>query len=146
MTNTTKDDVTELAELAYDAIRPRNPYDYQPYTVERVFRESVKAVKNTHSIRIDPGEAAVRIAGRLEKLPSRTSKARRVKAEESESGDPFNERVERYAEEFVQRLLIERYECKPSLLKRQANDLADGFYAATIRLQRETTDNTTETN
>ncbi|GGM62803.1 CRISPR-associated protein Csc3 [Halarchaeum rubridurum] len=146
MTNAIKDDITELAKLAYDAVRPRNQYDYQPYSVERVFRESVKAVKNTHGIRIDPDEATMRIAGRLEKLPSRTRKARRVKAEESESGDPFHERVERYAETFVQRLLVERYECKPSLLKRQANDLADGFYAATIRLQRETTDDTTETN
>jgi len=69
-----------------------------------------------------------------------------VPAEKSRSGDQLNERIERYADTFAQRLLVDRCEGKPSLLKRRANNLADGFYAATIQLQRETTDNTTETN
>jgi CRISPR-associated protein Csc3 len=33
---------------------------------------------------------------------------------------------------------------KPSLLKRDANNLADGFYAATLRLQRELWNDDTE--
>jgi len=68
-----------------------------------------------------------------------------VPAEKSRSGDQLNERIERYADTFAQRLLVDRCEGKPSLLKRRANNRGR-LYAATIQLQRETTDNTTETN
>lgn len=145
MTNTTKDDVTELAELAYDAIRPAYGND-KPYAIERVFRESVKAVKDSNEFRLSADEAALLVAGRLEKLHQRSEQVWPVPAEKSRSGDQLNKRIERYADAFAQRLLVDRCEGKPSLLKRRANNLADGFYAATIQLQRETTDNTTERN
>lgn len=145
MTNVTKDTVTELAELAYDAVRPVYGND-SPYAVERVFRESVKAVKDSNEFRLSADEAALLVAGRLEKLHRRSEQVWPVPADKSRSGDPLNERIERYAETFAQRLLVDRCEGKPSLLKRRANNLADGFYAATIRLQRETTDDTTESN
>lgn len=145
MTNTTKDDVTELAELAYDAIRPVYGND-KPYAIERIFRESVKAVKDSNEFRLSADEATLLVAGRLEKLHQRSEQVWPVPAEKSRSGDQLNVRIERYASAFAQRLLVDRCEGKPSLLKRRSNNLADGFYAATIRLQRETTDNTTETN
>lgn len=133
---TTKDDITALAELAYDAIRP-NPSNDNAYAIERVFRESVKAVKESNEFRISADEAALLISGRLQKLPGRSDQVYRVPSADSERGDHLNERIERYANEFAQRLLVDRCDGKPSLLKRRANNLADGFYAATIKLQRE---------
>lgn len=135
MSETTKDDITALAELAYNAIRP-NPSNDSAYAIERVFRESVKAVKDSNEFRIGADEAALLVAGRLQKLPERSDQVYRVPADDSESGDPLNDRIERYAEAFAQRLLVDRCEGKPSLLKRRANNLADGFYAATVKLQQ----------
>lgn len=135
MSDTTKDDITTLAELAYDALRP-NPSNDNAYAIERVFRESVKAVKDSNEFRIDPEEAELLVTGRLQKLPDRSDQVYRVPAEDSESGDPLNDRIERYAEAFSHRLLADRCEGKPSLLKRRANNFADGFYAATVKLQQ----------
>lgn len=134
MTTTTKDDISYLAELAYDAIRPA-PGNDKPYAVERVFRESVKAVKGSNQFRLDEDEAAVLVAGRLQKLPDRSEQVYRVSEEKSKHGGHLNERIERYAETFAERLLVGRCDGKPSLLKRQANNFADGFYAATLQLQ-----------
>lgn len=149
MTNTTtKDVITVLAELAYDAIRPVYGNN-KPYAIERVFRESVKAVKDSNEFRMSADEATLLVAGRLQKLPDRSDQVYRVSAEKSEHGGHLNERIERYAEAFAKHLLVDRCEGKPSQLKRRANNLADGFYAATIRLQRETaqenSDETTDT-
>lgn len=143
---TTKDDITELAELAYDAIRPVYGND-KPYAIERVFRESVSAVKDSNEFRINAEEAALLVAGRLHKLPDRSDQVFRVSEEKSQRGGHLDERIERYADAFARRLLVDRCEGKPSLLKRRSNNFADGFYAATIRLQRESAqENSTETN
>jgi hypothetical protein len=100
-----------------------------------VFRESVKAVKDSNQFRMDADEAALLVAGRLQKLPDRSEQVFRVSREESEQGGHLNERIELYAEAFAERLLIGRCDGKPSLLKRRANGFADGFYAATLQLQ-----------
>lgn len=147
MSTTTKDDITELAELAYDAIRPVYG-NSKPHAIERVFRESVKAVKESNELRIDTSEAAVLIAGRLQKLHRRSDQVYPVPTEQSTHGGYLDERIERYAQAFARKLLADRCEGKPSLLKQRSNNFADGFYAATLRLQRESAredDETTET-
>lgn len=131
---TPKDDITHLAELAYDAIRPASDND-KAYAIERVFRESVKAVKESNEFRMDADEATLLVAGQLQKLPDRSDQVYRVSRDDSEYGGHPNERIERYAEAFAQRLLIGRCEGKPSLLKRRSNNFANGFYAATLRLK-----------
>jgi len=136
---TARDDISELAALAYDAIRPVYGND-KPYAVERVFRESVKAVKESNEFRVNAGEAELLVTGRLQKLLRRSNQVYRVSKTESEHGGHLNERIERYAEAFAQRLLVDRCEGKPSLLKRRSNNFADGFYAATLRLQRQSSD------
>lgn len=136
---TTRDDISELAALAYDAIRPVYGND-KPYAVERVFRESVKAVKESNEFRVNADEAELLVAGRLQKLPGRSNQVYRVPKTDSKHGGHLNERIERYAEAFAQRLLVDRCEGKPSLLKRRANNFADGFYAATLRLQHQSGD------
>ncbi len=130
----TSDTISELAELAFDVIRP-DPTNSKPYAVERVFRESVKAVKNFGPVRPSRQDAVYAVAGRVGKL--RSEQVYPVGHKESEHGGSFDERVERYAEFFVDEVLFGMFDGEPSKLKRRSNNLADGFYAATLRLQRD---------
>jgi len=108
-----------------------------------VFRESVKAVKEFGPIDISRQDAIDAVAGRVGKVPERSEQVYRVPHEDSEAGGTYDERVERYAQFFVDNVLIGMFDGKPSRLKRRSNNLADGFYAATLRLQREQFDNDT---
>lgn len=139
MSEQTDEVITTLATYAFDAIRPV-PWNTKPHAVERVFRESVKAVKDANTLEIGRQNAIDRVTGRLQKLPDRSDQAFRVSEEKSERGGKLNERIEAYAEYFVDEVLIGMYDSQPSVLKRHANNLADGFYAATLRLQREARD------
>lgn len=130
----TSDTISELAELAFDVIRP-DPTNSKPYAVERVFRESVKAVKNFGPVQPSRQDAVYAVAGRVGKL--RSEQVYPVGYEDSEHGGSFDERVERYAEFFVDEVLFGMFDGEPSKLKRRSNNLADGFYAATLRLQRD---------
>jgi len=130
----TSDTISELAELAFDVIRP-DPTNSKPYAVERVFRESVKAVKNFGPVQPSRQDAVYAVAGRVGKL--RSEQVYPVGHEDSEHGGSFDERVERYAEFFVDEVLFGMFDGEPSKLKRRSNNLADGFYAATLRLQRD---------
>ena len=130
----TSDTISELAKLAFDVIRP-DPTNSKPYAVERVFRESVKAVKDFGPVRPSRQGAVFAVAGRVGKI--RSEQVYPVGHEESEHGGSFDERVERYAEFFVDEVLFGMFNGEPSKLKRRSNNLADGFYAATLRLQRD---------
>lgn len=136
----TSDTISELAARAFDVIRPA-PGNNKPYAIERVFRESVKAVKEFGPLDISRQDAIDAVAGRVGKVPERSEQVYRVPHEDSTVGGTYDERVERYAEFFVDEVLIGMFDGKPSRLKRRANNLADGFYAATLRLQREQYDN-----
>lgn len=143
----TSDTISELAERAFDVIRPSPTGGRpKPYAVERVFRESVKAIKEFGPVRPSRQDAIDAVAGRVGKVVNRSDQVYPVGHEESEHGGSFDERVERYAEYFVDEVLFGMFDGEPSKLKRRSNNLADGFYAATLRLQRkeyadETADN-----
>lgn len=128
--------ISELAARAFDVIRPA-PGNDKPYAIERVFRESVKAVKEFGPLEISRQDAVDTVAGRVGKITDRSEQVRPVGYEESNHGGTYDERVDHYAEFFVDEVLIGMFDGKPSRLKRRANNLADGFYAATLRLQRE---------
>ena len=130
------DTISELAERAFDVIRP-DPTNQKPYAVERVFRESVKAVKDFGPVRPSRQDAVDVVAGRVGKLPERSDQVYRLAREDSEHGGHLDERIEHYAEFFVDEVLFGMFGGEPSKLKRRANNLADGFYAATLRLQRD---------
>lgn len=132
----TNDTISELARRAFDVIRP-DPTNSKPYAVERVFRESVKAVKGFGPVRPSRQDAVDAVAGRVGKIPDRSDQVYRVGHEDSSHGGSIDERVEHYAEFFVDNVLFGMFDGEPSKLKRRANNLADGFYAATLRLQRE---------
>ncbi|WP_299264677.1 type I-D CRISPR-associated protein Cas10d/Csc3 [Halorientalis sp.] len=137
MTRETHDTISTLAERAFDAIRP-DPTNSKPYAIERVFRESVKAIKGFGPREPSRQDAVDAVAGRIAKLPNRSDQVYRVGSEKSESGDRLEERIEAYAEYFVDEVFVGLFDGKPARLKRRENGLADGFYAATRRLQRAT--------
>lgn len=132
----TSDTISELAERAFDVIRP-DPTNRKPYAVERVFRESVKAVKDFGPVRPSRQDAVYAVAGRVGKVLDRSKQVYPVGHEDSDHGGSFDERVEHYAEFFVDEVLFGMFDGEPSKLKRRSNNLADGFYAATLRLQRD---------
>jgi len=132
MTKETYDTISELSRRAFDVIRP-DPTNRKPYAIERVFRESVKAIKEFGAYEPSRQDAIDAVAGRIGKLPPRSEQVYPVGHEESTHGGSFDERVDHYAEFFVD----EVFDGKPSRLKRRENNLADGFYAATRRLQRD---------
>jgi CRISPR-associated protein Csc3 len=136
MTRETHDTISTLAERAFDAIRPISQND-KPYAVERVFRESVKAIKEFGPRRPSRRDAIDAVAGRIAKLPERSDQVYRLGKEDSDHGGRLQERIEHYAEQFVDEVFIGMFDRNPSQLKRRENNLADGFYAATLRLQRE---------
>lgn len=135
MTRETHDTISTLAQRAFDAIRPASR-NSKPYAIERVFRESVKAIKGFGPREPSRQDAVDAVAGRIAKLPERSDQVYRVPSEDSDSGARLEERIETYAEFFVGEVFLGLFDGKPARLKRRENNLADGFYAATRRLQR----------
>lgn len=133
MTNTPHNRITELARLAYDAIRPASGHGRKPHRVERVFRESVKAVTKSGELSRDDYVASV--SGRLQKMLSRRAAngVYPVSKEESNAQEHVQDRIEHYAAFFVDEILYGIANGRPSQLKRLENNLADGFFGATLR-------------
>lgn len=136
MTETTSETIDELARLAFDVARPI-PGSYKPYAVERVFRESVKAITEPGTTRPGRQDSKYYVSGRIQKMIDRSEQVYPVSKEKAARDGNFGERVDRYATYFVDRLLFDLCDGKPSRLKRLSNNFADGYYAATLRLIRE---------
>lgn len=141
MSQETHDTISILAERAFDVIRPMGD---AVYAKERVFRESVKAIKEFGPRQPSRQDAIDAVAGRIGKLPDRSEQVRPVGHEESDHGGRFDERAEHYAEYFVDEVFLGMFDGKSSQLKRRENNLADGFYAATLRLEREQYEESTD--
>jgi len=138
MSDTPHNRITTLADLAYDAIRPASGHDRKPHRVERVFRESVKAVSKIGQ-QFDREDYRMCVSGRLQKMIDRQAgdAVYPVSAEESDAGTPLQERIEKYATYFVNEILYGIANGRPSQLKRLENNLADGFFGATLRAEAE---------
>ena len=137
MTEHDREIIDELARRAFDVARPTS---FKPYAVERVFRESVKAVTDIGTTRPGPNDSKRYVAGRIRKLIDRSEQVYPVSSEKASFDGDFGERVDRYADYFVEHLLFDICDGRPSRLKRLSNNFADGFYAATLALIREQSD------
>lgn len=133
MTRDTSNTVDKLAELAFDIARPTS---FKPYAVERVFRESVKAITELGTTQPGSEDCKRYVSGRIQKMIDRGEQVYPVSKDVSEHDGDYGERVERYADFFVEELYVKLCDGKPSRLKRLSNNFADGFYAATLRLIR----------
>lgn len=136
MSDTPHSRITQLADLAYEAIRPASGHGRKPHRVERVFRESVKAVSKTGE-QLSRDDYVMLVSGRLQKrlVPSKVKAVYPVSAEESNAGTPLQDRIEEYSEFFVDEILYGIANGRPSQLKRLKNNLADGFFGATLRAE-----------
>ncbi len=136
MSDTPHSRITQLADLAYDAIRPASGHGRKPHRVERVFRESVKAVSKTGD-QLSRDDYVMLVSGRLQKMVDRQAgnSVYRVSAEDSNAGTHLQERIENYAEFFVDEILYGIANGRPSQLKRLENNLSDGFFGATLRAE-----------
>jgi CRISPR-associated protein Csc3 len=138
MSDTPHNRITTLADLAYDAIRPASGHGRKPHRVERVFRESVKAVSKTGQ-QLGREDYRMCVSGRLQKMIDRQAgdAVYPVSSEDSDAGTPLQERIEEYAKYFVDKILYGIANGRPSQLKRLENNLADGFFGATLRAEAE---------
>lgn len=134
MTRDASNRIDELADLAFDIARPTS---FKAYAVERVFRESVKAITEPGTTQPGPEDCKLYVSGRIQKMLDRGEQVYRVSEEDAARNGNYGVRIERYAEFFVDELFVELCDGKPSRLKRLSNNFADGFYAATLRLMRE---------
>lgn len=146
MSDTPHSRITQLADLAYDAIRPASGHGRKPHRVERVFRESVKAVSKTGD-QLSRDDYVMLVSGRLQKMIDRQAGdgVYPVKIEDSNAGTPLQDRIETYAAFFVDEILYGIANGRPSQLKRLENNLSDGFYGATLRAESEYYDERDET-
>lgn len=134
MTRKTSNIIDELAGLAFDIARPKS---FKPYAVERVFRESVKAITEPGTTQPGAEDCKRYVSGRIQKMIDRGEQVFPVSEEKSVTDGNYGERVDQYAEYFVDEVLVGLCDGKPSRLKRLSNNFADGFYAATLRLMRD---------
>jgi CRISPR-associated protein Csc3 len=102
MTEKTSDTIDELARLAFDVARPTS---FKPHAVERVFRESVKAITKVGTTQPSRQDCKHYVSGRIQKLIDRSEQIYPISEEKSMEGGNFGERVDRYADFFVDRLL-----------------------------------------
>lgn len=137
MTANESETIDTLATLAFDVARPTS---FKPYAVERVFREGVKAITEPGTTQPGPEDCKRYVSGRLQKMIDRGEQVYPVSEEKASRDGNYGERVDRYAEFFVEEVFVDLCDGKPSRLKRLSNNFADGFYAATLRLMREQSD------
>lgn len=139
MTREVSSTIDELAQLAFDIARPTS---FKAYAVERVFRESVKAITEVGTTQPVPEDCKRYVSGRLQKMVERGEQVRHTSQDEAKYEGNYGERVDRYAEFFVDDVFVDLCDAKPSRLKRLSNNFADGFYAATLRLVRNQSNST----
>ena len=126
--------VDELARLAFSVGRPRS---FKPYAVERLFRESVKAVKSTGTMQtLNRDDYVSLVSGRVQKAVSRGGQLYPPAKEKLDTELGFGERADLFAAFFVDQILYGLCDGKPGRLKKVSNNLSDGFFAATLREMR----------
>ncbi|NIA11270.1 MAG: type I-D CRISPR-associated protein Cas10d/Csc3 [Nitrospiraceae bacterium] len=119
--------VKTIHELAALGLRVAIPKGYEPHRIEKLFRESVKAIKAKEpgSEREDYVDA---VSGRLLKMMRRAGNDQFYYV----SGLYDKERTLNFAESFVDLVFYKIADGQPGKLKKKSNDMSDGFYAATL--------------
>ncbi|GAB6265338.1 MAG: hypothetical protein STSR0001_07830 [Methanothrix sp.] len=119
--------IHELARIGLKVAIPISK-DYEPYKLERLFREAVKAIKTKRHGEFKRDDYVDAVAGRLMKMMKRAG------------DDQFYYKTGLYdpmatlefAESFVDLVFYKLAGGQPGKLKRMSNDLSDGFFAATL--------------
>ncbi|WP_261598452.1 type I-D CRISPR-associated protein Cas10d/Csc3 [Methanoculleus formosensis] len=122
--------IHELAELGLTVAIPKG---YEPHRVEKLFRESVKAVLAKRDGSFAREDYVDAVSGRLLKMMRRAGT------------DQFSlipglyefDRTHRFAGAFVDHVFYGLFDGNPGKLKRAANDISDGYYSATLEIRND---------
>lgn len=120
-----------IHELANIGLRVAIPKGYEPHRIERLFRESVKAIKAKRHGEFKREDYVDAVAGSLMKMMRRAGDDQFY----YKSGMYHPERTLEFAESFVDLAFYKIADGQPGKLKKKSNDLSDGFYAATLYLR-----------
>jgi len=120
--------IHELAELGLTVAIPKG---FEPHRVEKLFRESVKAVLAKRDGSFAREDYIDAVSGRLLKMMRRAG------------NDQFSlipglyefDRAHQFAGAFVDHVFYGLFDGNPGKLKRAANDISDGYYSATLELR-----------
>ncbi|MDD2756247.1 MAG: type I-D CRISPR-associated protein Cas10d/Csc3 [Methanothrix sp.] len=123
------DKICYLAELGFKIAQPKG---YKPHAVERLFRESVKAITELRGVNLSKCDYRATVSGRIQKTIDRMG--------DDQAFVPgrigLDAKADEFADYFVDNILNNICEGKPGRLKKMSNSLADGFYSATLSISR----------
>jgi CRISPR-associated protein Csc3 len=123
------DKICHLAELGFKIAQPKG---YKPYAVERLFRESVKAITELRGVNLSKCDYRATVSGRIQKAIERMGDDQAFIPGRME----LDAKADEFADYFVDNILNNICEGKPGRLKKMSNSLADGFYSATLSISR----------
>jgi len=123
------DRICHLAELGFEIARPNG---YKPHAVERLFRESVKAITELRGMDLSKCDYRATVSGRIQKTLDRMAEDQAFVPERM----GLDAKADEFADFFVNEILNGICDGKPGRLKKMSNNLADGYYSATLSLRR----------
>ncbi|MDM7939291.1 MAG: type I-D CRISPR-associated protein Cas10d/Csc3 [Methanothrix sp.] len=123
------DKICHLAELGFKIAQPKG---FKPHAVERLFRESVKAITELRGVDLSKCDYIATVSGRIQKTLDRMGDDQAFVPERR----GLDAKADEFANYFVDKILNEICEGKPGRLKKMSNSLADGYYSATLNIRR----------
>jgi CRISPR-associated protein Csc3 len=123
------DRICHLAELGFKIARPKG---YKPHSVERLFREAVKAITELRGTDLSKCDYKATVSGRIQKALDRMADDQAFVPERM----GLDAKADEFAGFFVDEILNGICDGKPGRLKKMANNLADGYYSATLSIRR----------
>jgi CRISPR-associated protein Csc3 len=123
------DKICHLAKLGFEIAQPKG---YKPHAVERLFRESVKAITELHGVDLSKCDYRATVSGRIQKTIDRMGDDQAFVPERL----GLDAKADDFADYFVENILNGICAGKPGRLKKMSNNLADGYYSATLSIQR----------
>jgi CRISPR-associated protein Csc3 len=127
------DKICHLAELGFKIAQPKG---YKPHAVERLFRESVKAITELRGVNLSKCDYRATVSGRIQKTIERMGDDQAFVPGRKD----LDAKADEFADYFVENILNNICEGKPGRLKKMSNSLADGFYSATLSISRKNWD------
>lgn len=123
------DKICHLAKLGFEIAQPKG---YKPHAVERLFRESVKAITELHGVDLSKCDYRATVSGRIQKTIDRMGDDQAFVPERM----GLDAKADDFADYFVENILNGICAGKPGRLKKMSNNLADGYYSATLSIRR----------
>jgi CRISPR-associated protein Csc3 len=123
------DKICHLAKLGFEIAQPKG---YKPHAVERLFRESVKAITDLQGVDLSKCDYRATVSGRIQKTIDRMGDDQAFVPERM----GLDAKADDFADYFVENILNGICAGKPGRLKKMSNNLADGYYSATLSIRR----------